>query len=92
MTATTAATSDWRTRAACRDTDPDLFFPVGTAGPAIAQVARAKQVCESCPARAACLDWAIEHHEKDGIWGGLEEAERHRERRLRQRRRREYAA
>ena len=38
----------WRSTAACRDTDPDLFFPVGTTGPALVQIAQAKAVCSEC--------------------------------------------
>ena len=36
---------DWRDQAACRDTDPDLFFPIGSTGPAIEQIDAAKTVC-----------------------------------------------
>ena len=44
---------NWREVAACRDADPDLFFPVGTAGPALRQVEEAKRICRACPAHLA---------------------------------------
>ena len=50
---------DWRDVAACRDTDPDLFFPVGTTGPAIDQIESAKAVCRQCEALAPCLEFAL---------------------------------
>jgi WhiB family transcriptional regulator, redox-sensing transcriptional regulator len=40
---------DWRLRAVCRDEDPELFFPIGTTGPAIWQIELAKEVCRRCP-------------------------------------------
>jgi WhiB family redox-sensing transcriptional regulator len=67
---------NWRLSAACRDLDPDLFFPIGTAGPAVIQVAEAKQVCVTCPVRQSCLDWALRHYQDYGIWGGTTEVER----------------
>ena len=39
---------DWRSRAACLDKDPELFFPVGNTGPALLQIEEAKTVCRSC--------------------------------------------
>ena len=51
---------DWRDQAACRDTDPDLFFPVGTTGPAIEQIESAKAVCRECEAQSACLEFALD--------------------------------
>ncbi len=50
---------DWRHKAACRDEDPELFFPIGDAGPALLQIEEAKQVCRSCSVREACLEWAL---------------------------------
>ncbi len=68
--------TDWRDDAACRGLDPDLFFPVGTAGPALVQIGRAKQVCAGCPVRARCLDWALVTSQDAGVWGGTSEDER----------------
>ncbi|MGJ3562139.1 WhiB family transcriptional regulator [Streptomyces sp. INA 01156] len=67
---------DWRTRAACRDEDPDLFFPIGTSGSALLQTERAKAVCRRCPVREQCLDWAMESGQSLGVWGGTSETER----------------
>ena len=66
----------WRDRAICRDTDPDLFFPVGTTGPAIEQIENAKAVCRSCDAQTLCLEYAIATNQDSGIWGGTSEEER----------------
>ena len=51
---------DWRHDAACRDVDPELFFPIGNTGPALLQIDEAKQVCRRCPAIELCLQWALE--------------------------------
>jgi WhiB family transcriptional regulator, redox-sensing transcriptional regulator len=66
----------WRELAACRDTDPDLFFPVGTTGPAIEQIDSAKRVCDECSARVPCLEYALSTNQDSGIWGGTSEEER----------------
>jgi WhiB family redox-sensing transcriptional regulator len=74
--------ANWRDEAACRDADPDLFFPVGPTGPALRQVDEAKRICGSCPAQARCLAWALDHGVTDGVWGGTTEDERRAVRRL----------
>ena len=66
----------WRRDAICRDTDPDLFFPVGTTGYALVQIDRAKQVCGECKVTQECLDFALDTNQDSGIWGGLSEEER----------------
>ncbi len=72
----TMENEDWRVDAACRDTDPDLFFPVGTTGPAIDQIASAKTVCGACDAQAECLEFALATNQDSGVWGGTSEEER----------------
>jgi WhiB family redox-sensing transcriptional regulator len=67
---------DWRHRAACRDVDPELFFPIGNSGPALMQIEEAKQVCSTCSISEACLKWALESGQDAGVWGGLSEDER----------------
>ncbi len=67
---------DWRKSAACRDADPELFFPVSAVGPSREDVARAKAVCASCPVRRPCLRFALATHQAYGVWGGMTEEER----------------
>jgi WhiB family transcriptional regulator, redox-sensing transcriptional regulator len=67
---------DWRHRAICRDEDPELFFPVGTSGPALLQIAEAKAVCGRCPVMSDCLSWALHSGQDAGVWGGMSEDER----------------
>jgi WhiB family redox-sensing transcriptional regulator len=67
---------DWRHRAACRDEDPELFFPIGTTGPALLQVEEARAVCRGCGVVDDCLAWALESGQDSGVWGGTTEDER----------------
>ena len=64
---------DWRDDALCAETDPESFFPE-KGGSTVA----AKRVCRSCEVRAECLEYALEHDERFGIWGGMSERERRR--------------
>ncbi|WP_435829279.1 WhiB family transcriptional regulator [Pseudonocardia alni] len=85
---------DWRARAACRDVDPELFFPTAVNGAAlVAAERRALSVCRVCPVLAACRSWAIVE-QPHGIAGGMTEDERRRARRItpRQVRRAEHPA
>ena len=75
----------WLPAAACSSTDPELFFPVGASGPALAQTAQAKTVCRSCPVRPDCLEWSLTTCQDAGVWGGLDEEERRAIRRVRRR-------
>lgn len=67
---------DWRHHAVCRDEDPELFFPIGTAGPGLLQVEQAKAVCRRCTVTDECLQWALESGQDAGVWGGMSEEER----------------
>lgn len=68
----------WQDYGNCRGADADLFFPERGAS-----TRRAKAICDGCPVRGECLDYALAHGEKFGIWGGLSERERRRVRRER---------
>ena len=69
---------DWRDDAACRDADPELFFPDGDIRSARAQVKTARLICRGCAVSATCLNWALATGQEAGIWGGLTEDERRR--------------
>ena len=64
----------WMDWALCAQTDPEVFFPKKGGSHT-----EAKKVCEQCPVRTDCLNWAIEHNESEGIWGGMSAKERARE-------------
>jgi WhiB family transcriptional regulator, redox-sensing transcriptional regulator len=61
----------WQERALCAQTDPEAFFPEKGGS-----TREAKRVCTGCDVRAECLEYALEHDERFGIWGGLSERER----------------
>ena len=61
----------WQERALCAQTDPEAFFPEKGGS-----TREAKKVCTGCDVRGDCLEYALEHDERFGIWGGLSERER----------------
>ena len=61
-----AQPEEWRDDAACAGQDPRWWFP-GRAEP----ITHGLAVCAGCPVRRACLAFALEHAEQDGMWGGL---------------------
>ncbi|MEV6073311.1 WhiB family transcriptional regulator [Nocardia sp. NPDC052001] len=64
-------TARWVQRAVCAQTDPESFFPErGQTGHA------AKKVCARCGVSRECLEYALAHEERFGIWGGLSPNER----------------
>jgi WhiB family redox-sensing transcriptional regulator len=75
----------WMRQAECAGEEPELFFPVGSTGPALDQMRRAKAICARCPVRAECLEWAIASGIDHGVWGGTTEEERRSLRRSRRR-------
>lgn len=64
-----------RTGAACRDEDPELFFPFEGEKD---KEAAAKAVCAGCELLSACREFAVEHPNltEFGVWGGTTERER----------------
>lgn len=69
---------EWRDQAACRDLDTSLFFPEH--GTSHHKIDQARAVCQSCPVIDDCLNYALDNHERFGIWGGLSERQRRRQR------------
>jgi WhiB family redox-sensing transcriptional regulator len=55
----------------CAQTDPEAYFPEKGMS-----TAAAKSVCEGCPVRAECLEYAVARNERFGVWGGRSERER----------------
>jgi len=63
--------AEWRQYARCRDEPKDTFFP--NAG---ASHNTARRLCNVCAVQSECLNYALEHGIKFGVWGGKSERER----------------
>lgn len=74
----------FRETARCAEVDPELFYPQRGGSPR-----PAKRICAACECIGRCREWALEHGEQYGVWGGLSAIER---RRVVRRRKTEAAA
>jgi WhiB family transcriptional regulator, redox-sensing transcriptional regulator len=74
-TTNAAPRADWMRDGLCAQTDPALFFPEGRAGAITSQTKQAKSICNRCPVTAECLEWALTTGERNGVWGGVSEAQ-----------------
>lgn len=73
------ADPSWRLDAACIGMG-DLFF-IDRSQPA----RPAKALCAECPVIQECLEYALTNSIREGIWGGLSERERRKEKQQRAR-------
>lgn len=67
---------DWLKNAACREADPEMFFPLADAARETRTTLRAIGICRNCSVRVECLAFADTNHVIYGIWGGLTEEQR----------------
>ena len=58
----------WVDHAACGGVDPESWFPDG---PGAKPQPAVLKICNACPVKQECLDYAVQHSITDGIWGGL---------------------
>lgn len=65
--------TDWMAQGNCADHDPSTFFPSDGVG-----VDVARRICETCPVKSACLEYALSNRIDHGVWGGTSERERRR--------------
>lgn len=70
----------WYAEAACRGRGADLFHPLQYNERAIRA---AIAICDECQVRSTCLDYALDHNIRHGIWGGVTPNQRHHIRRSR---------
>ncbi|NQW33340.1 MAG: WhiB family transcriptional regulator, partial [Acidimicrobiaceae bacterium] len=51
--------------------NPDIFYPDSEEN-----CEQALSICKTCEVRIACLNYALESREKQGVWGGASARER----------------
>lgn len=67
----TPTSHDWHEQAACAGVDPAPFFSSDDI-----EQQHALSICAGCPVREPCLEFALRHGERIGIWGGMREHDR----------------
>lgn len=65
----------WQTRAACIGEPPELWFPPRGKGERV-DYTEAQRICDRCPVQPECLEHALTHNERYGMWGGRTERQR----------------
>ena len=66
---------EWRDNASCRNLGNREFFgeiPRGSKGSRAKLIASAMRVCNECPVKAQCLNFALKNQERFGVWGGVD--------------------
>lgn len=71
--------SEWRERAECIGYDPDVFVTTERDW----TPNKALEICSRCSVTEECLDYAIETHQRIGVWGGKTATQRERVAKLR---------
>jgi len=61
----------WTNLALCRGMDSTVFF-----ARSLPEAREAIRVCERCPVRQQCLEYAVDNDMDLGVWGGLTERQR----------------
>jgi WhiB family redox-sensing transcriptional regulator len=63
----------WMAKGNCANKAPAMFFPSDGVGVDIA-----RRVCDDCPVKEPCLEYALANRIDHGVWGGCSERERRR--------------
>ena len=64
---------EWHSAALCAQVGGDFWHPERGES-----ALSAKRVCLNCEVRVQCLQWALDHDERFGVFGGYSERERRR--------------
>lgn len=63
----------WRSHAACAGQDTDDWFPARGAS-----LRHLRAICDACPVKTECAEFALEHRIPEGVFGGLSAKQRRR--------------
>lgn len=64
---------EWMEDGVCRSVGTELWFPDQGDG---WSAKKARAICQGCPSKRPCLEFALRNNERHGIWGGASERDR----------------